>query len=532
MGVNKVEANGETLVDLTNDTVTPETLAEGVTAHDASGEQIVGTMSLNKVTDLTGLIYNVPSGWKAQSGYGAYVIDYDVLINGQLYTDLYAIHIGYTYVEPLALGGELGGLPSIPTSPQVDSIVFAKGDTFIPIDTSTSFEITIKGGAHTTQNKIKNWFFEYGKLVSGSDIDTSNLTTLDKVNLVDTNMIAAENITDEGDGIYWENQVTFYGESGSLHDCRISQKIPLVAGKNVTLSYDEENNAIAINATGGGSTPSVSGNVLVFNDNLVDIVYGTHYFDFEFTHQGETKQGRGIQFQNWGGSGAYMHYMADSGEIITVCTRYPAGEMNNWNGEEYKKITVGIMPTDETILAILQTNTTVQDASSSNDTSSNGLEMPQIRFTSAEGTSGYLSAFFVYGDQPLKLTVEIVGGGPLQAGDQLQVCTRRKFKGSLANGYRNKYKLQRFAEYVVTDEDLDKRYLTLSIFCTEDRGNVYRGLFRDGNASGISPLYLRLRRPKGDLQSNNSGQSVDADFSNIVTIWKHHMRGEYTIRID
>ena len=45
MAVNKVElANGEVLVDLTNDTVTAETLAEGVTAHGADGEPITGTM--------------------------------------------------------------------------------------------------------------------------------------------------------------------------------------------------------------------------------------------------------------------------------------------------------------------------------------------------------------------------------------------------------------------------------------------------------------------------------------------------------
>ena len=45
MGVNKVDlANGETLIDLRNDTVKPETLAKGVTAHNAKGEPIVGTM--------------------------------------------------------------------------------------------------------------------------------------------------------------------------------------------------------------------------------------------------------------------------------------------------------------------------------------------------------------------------------------------------------------------------------------------------------------------------------------------------------
>lgn len=48
MAANKVVMNtengAETLIDLTEDTVTAETLAEGVTAHDASGTQITGTM--------------------------------------------------------------------------------------------------------------------------------------------------------------------------------------------------------------------------------------------------------------------------------------------------------------------------------------------------------------------------------------------------------------------------------------------------------------------------------------------------------
>lgn len=44
MAVNKVEYCGRVLLDLTNDTVTPETLAKGVTAHDKSGALITGTM--------------------------------------------------------------------------------------------------------------------------------------------------------------------------------------------------------------------------------------------------------------------------------------------------------------------------------------------------------------------------------------------------------------------------------------------------------------------------------------------------------
>lgn len=52
MGVNKVVMNTpngeETLIDLTGDSVTPETLPEGITAHDASGEPIIGTMGVVK----------------------------------------------------------------------------------------------------------------------------------------------------------------------------------------------------------------------------------------------------------------------------------------------------------------------------------------------------------------------------------------------------------------------------------------------------------------------------------------------------
>ena len=42
--VNKVVYAGNTLIDLTADTVTPATLASGVTAHNAAGQLITGTM--------------------------------------------------------------------------------------------------------------------------------------------------------------------------------------------------------------------------------------------------------------------------------------------------------------------------------------------------------------------------------------------------------------------------------------------------------------------------------------------------------
>lgn len=45
MAINKVVLGDQTLIDLTSDTVTPDTLAVGATAHDKTGASIVGTMS-------------------------------------------------------------------------------------------------------------------------------------------------------------------------------------------------------------------------------------------------------------------------------------------------------------------------------------------------------------------------------------------------------------------------------------------------------------------------------------------------------
>lgn len=54
---NKVIYNGEVLVDLTNDSVTPENLKEGVTAHDASGKQITGTRTEPKFILTDGVLF-------------------------------------------------------------------------------------------------------------------------------------------------------------------------------------------------------------------------------------------------------------------------------------------------------------------------------------------------------------------------------------------------------------------------------------------------------------------------------------------
>lgn len=49
MAVNKVVYGDNTLIDLSADTVTPNSLASGITAHAANGEEITGTMETRPI---------------------------------------------------------------------------------------------------------------------------------------------------------------------------------------------------------------------------------------------------------------------------------------------------------------------------------------------------------------------------------------------------------------------------------------------------------------------------------------------------
>lgn len=65
MANNKVQlSDGTVLLDLTGDTVTPENLLSGVTAHNAAGEPIVGAATAGGITNFP-TIAEVKANWTA-----------------------------------------------------------------------------------------------------------------------------------------------------------------------------------------------------------------------------------------------------------------------------------------------------------------------------------------------------------------------------------------------------------------------------------------------------------------------------------
>lgn len=66
--INKVIFGNETLIDLTSDTITPSDLANGVTAHDASGAPITGSNTYDSDTsDDTAVVGEILSGKTAHA---------------------------------------------------------------------------------------------------------------------------------------------------------------------------------------------------------------------------------------------------------------------------------------------------------------------------------------------------------------------------------------------------------------------------------------------------------------------------------
>ena len=180
MAISKVQVkrNGviETLIDLTSDTVTAETLAEGVTGHDAQGEQIVGklktTPKLQDKTITENGTYQADSGY---DGLGSVTVEvasggsleglengYDVMFYDENNDGLafYSIKQGHTINPPVynckAWQTADGQKQEFPFTPTEDVIFYANNDTlasqlyeFYDVDPATHPHILI---THSTQS--------------------------------------------------------------------------------------------------------------------------------------------------------------------------------------------------------------------------------------------------------------------------------------------------------------------------------------------------------------------------------------------
>ena len=79
MGNSKIVYYGETLIDLTGDSVAADTLEKGVTAHDKAGDVVTGTLTRKRVFSNKSV---AASAFKADSTYADYPYRAAVALSG------------------------------------------------------------------------------------------------------------------------------------------------------------------------------------------------------------------------------------------------------------------------------------------------------------------------------------------------------------------------------------------------------------------------------------------------------------------
>ena len=362
---------------------------------------------------------------------------------------------------------------------------------------------TIKGEDGKTPY-IQDGYWYIGDENTGVKADG---TGVDKVTSVDTAWWGTDTPYAEETGIGWNDGFAFLDTNGQVISTGgIYQRVPIAPGENVTFTVDEENQAVKINATGGGSsTPSVSliGTWTVIENPEIpesDIPLEFTVNGVEYTAIDTVTVGS----DSWGINA--LAYMGDV-NYISVYTNNPSGSYgitHGWQNEGYRYITVTKEPDNPEAIAWLGNNTDAPKVKLEKE------QMPQIRFAN----------FTEYKNEEdmtmYRFTVENLGGGTLQAGDKLQICCRRKYPGG-------KKKLRKMTEYEITEEDINQRFLKIEVDPNGRGDGAEKWLFRNDRKEGdtLSAMYFRLKRVT--KYSDKDGRECDAIFSNVETVWKTYL---------
>ena len=148
MAVNKVEINGEVKLDLTADTITAAKLAQGETAHDASGQRITGTMSVVQLQ----LIVTVSAGATVTATNGSKTI---TGISDSTGVCTLTVPESGTWSVSATLDGQTSNTKNVSiTDSYAVALMFFSATITVNVDSGAS--VTLKKGGTTIATKTSN----------------------------------------------------------------------------------------------------------------------------------------------------------------------------------------------------------------------------------------------------------------------------------------------------------------------------------------------------------------------------------------
>lgn len=260
MGYNAIEIDGEMKLDLSEDTVTEDTLPEGITAHDATGEPIVGKMKfVESVNGKNGKVTLDAADVGADKAGTAATAVSEHNVQTDAHNDI--------RLELQRLAGIINDIldSDDPTLDEMHEVVAYIKSNKTLIEAITDSKVNVVDIIDNLATNVANKPLSAAQGVAlNAAINEAAGKTVDRISSFGFDSGQTYYVSPTYSGIYWENdetEIKVVDKEGNIdfYYPSSSNCVPIVPGTNVSFTVDDQNKVVEINATGHPPVVATSG---------------------------------------------------------------------------------------------------------------------------------------------------------------------------------------------------------------------------------------------------------------------------------